>query len=116
MFAAIAAIVCLSPGVASHGRQAVGMLIGVGIGIAAGEWARSIPLDPTLRIALVTPVAMLAAASFGLNAVMVIQAGTSAVLVVSSSQSGVGFERFADAGIGGEGLPMRSGDHAGVPA
>ena len=101
VFAAIAAIVCLSPGVASHGRQAVGMLIGVGIGIAAGELARSIPFDPTLRIALVTPVAMLAAASFGLNAVMVIQAGGSAVLVVASSQSGVGFERFADAGIGG---------------
>ena len=101
VFAVIAAIVCLSPGVASHGRQAVGMLIGVGVGIAAGELARSMPLDPTLRIALVTPVAMLAAASFGLNAVMVIQAGGSAVLVVASSQSGIGFQRFADAGIGG---------------
>ncbi|WP_242122007.1 FUSC family protein [Sphingomonas lacusdianchii] len=101
VFAAIAAIVCLSPGIPSHGRQAIGMLVGVSLGIGVGEFARSLPIDPTLRIAVVTPMAMLAAASFGLNAVMIIQAGASAVIVVAGEQAGAGLQRVADAAVGG---------------
>lgn len=101
VFAAIAAIVCLSPGIPSHGRQAIGMLVGVSIGIGVGEFAQSLPIDPTLRIAVITALAMFAAASFGLNAVMIIQAGASAVIVVAGEQTGAGLQRVADAAVGG---------------
>lgn len=101
VFAAIAAIVCLSPGVADRRRQAIGMLTGVAIGIVVGELVRRVPgIDQTVRIAVVTGAAMLAAASFGLNAVMVIQAGGSAVLVIGSTQPGAVQGRIVDAAIG----------------
>jgi len=101
VFAAIAAIVCLAPGIGSHGRQAVGMIVGVAVGIAIGEAAKTLPLDPSLRIGAVTLLAMFAAAGFGLNAVMVIQAGASAVLVVGSGTTGAGATRIADSLVGG---------------
>jgi uncharacterized membrane protein YgaE (UPF0421/DUF939 family) len=102
IFAAIAAIVCLAPGVASHRRQAVGMLIGVSIGIVVAEIARAVPgVEGTWRIAAVTLVTMFAASSFGLNAVMVIQAGASAVLVIGSTAHTVAADRFAHTAIGG---------------
>jgi uncharacterized membrane protein YgaE (UPF0421/DUF939 family) len=101
-FAAIAAVVCLSPGVVSHGKQAIGMLVGVTIGITVGEMALQISgFDPALRIALVTLIAMMAAATFGLSAVMVIQAGASAILVVASGEANAGLDRLTDAFIGG---------------
>ncbi len=102
IFAAIAAIVALAPGVASHRKQALGMLLGVSIGIVVGVIARHVPgADNTLRIGIVTLVTMFAACSFGLNAVMVIQAGASAVLVIGSTNSAVGFDRLVHTAIGG---------------
>jgi hypothetical protein len=106
VFAAIAAVVCLAPGVASHGRQAVGMLVGVTIGIVAGEAALSLPIltaggaDMGLKVATVMLVALFAAASFGLNAVMIIQSGASAAIVIGAGQRGPGFERIGDAATG----------------
>ncbi len=102
IFAAIAAIVALAPGVASHRKQALGMLVGVSIGIVIGEIARHAPgTDSTMRIAVVTLLTMFAASSFGLNAVMVIQAGASAVLVIGSTNGTVGFDRLVHTAIGG---------------
>lgn len=101
VFAAIAAIVCLAPGVANRRRQAIGMLTGVAIGIVIGEAARRVPgVDQAARTAGATFVAMLAATSFGLNAVTVIQAGGSAVLVVGSLQPDAAHGRLVDAAIG----------------
>ncbi len=102
IFAAIAAIVALAPGVASHRKQALGMLVGVSIGIVVGVLARHVPgADSTMRIAAVSLVTLFAACSFGLNAVMVIQAGASAVLVVGSTNGTVGFDRLVHTAIGG---------------
>ena len=102
VFAAIAALVCLSPGVASHGRQAVGMIAGVALGIAAGLIGlRFSGVDVALRIAAVTLVAMFAAVSFGLNAVMVIQAAGSAIIVVGTGTASAGTARLEDAAVGG---------------
>lgn len=100
IFAAIAAIVCLAPGIGSHGRQAIGMLVGVTVGIVVGEFARFLPWNMTLLVGSVTLAAMFAAVSFGLNAVMVIQAGASAVLVVGSTAATAGTTRVGDSLIG----------------
>jgi len=106
IFAPIAAIVCLAPGIARRGRQAIGVLIGVSIGILVGEtslalWHGSaVPITESLpRLAAIIMIAMFAASSFGLNAVMLIEAGASAVLV--NSLSSAGFDRIGDATIGG---------------
>src|SRR5688572_5905005 len=55
LFAAIAAIVCLAPGLPNHGRQAVGLILGVATGIAVGE-AALLGSDsfPALRLMLAT--------------------------------------------------------------
>jgi hypothetical protein len=68
IFAAIAAIGSLAPGVASRGRQAIGVLVGVAIGIVVAELMLLV-LDtaPWLRILITTLVAMMAAASLGLS-------------------------------------------------
>jgi len=48
IFAAIIAIVCLAPGLPSHNKQALGLLVGVGIGIAVGEFALEFPNNMSL--------------------------------------------------------------------
>jgi uncharacterized membrane protein YgaE (UPF0421/DUF939 family) len=101
IFAAISAIVCLSPGLPSHTRQTMGLLLGAATGIVIGEltlaFADTMPL---LRIGLAAFFAMIAAASYGQLAVVPIQAGVSAILVVTFGSATTGSVRMADVAVG----------------
>ena len=46
IFAAITAIICLAPGIPSHFRQALNLLIGVSVGIVVGELVFLLPESP----------------------------------------------------------------------
>jgi len=107
VFAAVSAIVCLSPGLPSHGRQAVGLMLGVATGIIIGELALLLPeglLVPEglslLRLTLATFFSMIVAASFGTAPVVPIQAGVSAVLVLALGPESAGFTRMEDVAVG----------------
>lgn len=107
VFAAVSAIVCLSPGLPSHGRQAVGLMLGVATGIIVGELALLLPeglLVPEglslLRLTLATFFSMLVAASFGMAPVVPIQAGVSAVLVLALGPQSAGLTRMEDVAVG----------------
>ena len=55
VFAAISAVVCLAPGLPSHGKQAIGLMVGVATGILVGEAALWLPDSyPLLRIGFAT--------------------------------------------------------------
>lgn len=101
VFAAISAIVCLSPGLPSHGRQAVGLMVGVTTGIIVGELVWMLPdTYPLVRMAVAIFGAMVAASSFGLSAVVPIQAGVSVVLVLTTGPASAGMVRLIDVGVG----------------
>lgn len=101
IFAAGAAVVCLSPGVSSRGGQAVGMLTGIVIGLGVGGAAMLLPVPAGAPlIVAATAAAMLLAAAFGLSAVMLIQAGISAILVLEAGPAS-GWGRLGDAVVGG---------------
>ncbi|QDD97024.1 FUSC family protein [Roseomonas mucosa] len=107
LFAAVSAIVCLSPGLPSHGRQAVGLMLGVATGIIVGELALLLPeglLVPEglslLRLVFATLLSMVIAASFGQPAVVPIQAGVSAVLVLALGPQSAGLNRMEDVVVG----------------
>jgi hypothetical protein len=70
-------------------------------GILIGELALALPDSmPLIRLGLAAFVAMLAAASYGLPAVVPIQAGVSAILVVTFGTATTGSVRMADVAIG----------------
>lgn len=101
VFSAIAAIICLAPGVADHIKQGVFMMAGVAIGVAVGELSLFFP-DTwwDLRLALSSFVAMLIAASFIAAPVAVIQAGASAMLILLLGPREAGFARLLDVSVG----------------
>uniref|UniRef100_UPI0035B1AD61 FUSC family protein n=1 Tax=Paenirhodobacter enshiensis TaxID=1105367 RepID=UPI0035B1AD61 len=105
MFAVVASVVCLAPGLPNHGRQALAMLSGVLTGIAIGEASLLIPLgdDPALsvlRLAAVTFLAILVASLWGQGAVAAIQSGVSALMVLTMGAVTAGPERILDVLIG----------------
>ncbi len=101
LFAAISAIVCLSPGLPSHFRQALGLLVGVAIGIIVGEFGLLIPDTlPLLRLAFVSFVAIVVAGLLGLPPVVPIQAGVSAILVLALGPATAGSVRMLDVAVG----------------
>lgn len=107
LFAAITAIVCLSPGLPSHGQQAAGLMLGVAIGIVVGELALLLPegmLVPEglslLRLFTAILFSILIAALFGQPAVVAIQAGVSAALVLALGPENAGLNRLEDVGVG----------------
>ena len=101
VFAAISAIVCLAPGLPSHGKQAVGLMVGVATGIIIGEAALWLPDGyPLLRIGFATFSAIAIAALYGLGAVVPIQAGVSAVLMLAVGPESAGFVRMLDVAVG----------------
>ncbi|MBJ2151606.1 FUSC family protein [Paracoccus sp. IB05] len=98
VFAMVTAIVCLAPGLPNHGRQATGIILGVTIGILVGEAALQLPVSgiggPTmslLRMIVAILLSMMVGASFGLPAVVPIQAGVSAVLVLAMGADSAGW-------------------------
>lgn len=101
VFAAISAVICLAPGLPSHSRQAVGILIGVGTGIVVGDLVLHLPEQwRLLQFALGPFLAMMIASSYGLPPVVPIQAGTSALLVVALGPETAGEARMADVALG----------------
>ena len=102
VFAAVSAIVCLSPGLPNHGRQAVGLVLGVSTGILVGEAALLLLPDtiPALRLSLASFVAIMIASGYGLIAVVPIQAGVSALLVLALGAESAGFARLIDVACG----------------
>lgn len=97
VFAAVTAIICLAPGLPNHGRQAVGLVLGVTTGIIVGELAFLLPGTlPSLRLALASFVAIMIAAGYGLQAVVPIQAGVSALLVLALGPDSAGVVRLLD--------------------
>lgn len=101
IFAAIVALVCLAPGLPSHARQALGLLVGVGIGILIGEVALNVDGSlPVLRGSIATFIAMMLASSFGLGPVVPIQAGVSVILVLVMGPATAGYVRLLDSCVG----------------
>lgn len=102
-FAAIAAIVSLAPGIVSHRKQAVGMMIGVISGILVSDVVLAVlPVNEgALKIGTAAFISMSLVAMLGLMPIMVIQSGVSASLVASGLELGEGFNRVQDALVGG---------------
>lgn len=97
VFAAVTAIICLAPGLPDHGRQAVGLVLGVATGILVGEIALlASDAEPVLRLSLASFVAVMIAASYGLLPVVPIQAGVSALLVLALGSDSAGPARMLD--------------------
>ncbi len=108
VFAVVTAIVCLAPGLPSHGRQAVGLMLGVATGILVGEVAIIVLPEgllvpeglSLLRLGLATFLSILIAAAFGQAAVVAIQSGVSAVLVLAFGPHSAGLARLEDVAVG----------------
>lgn len=106
IFAAITAIICLAPGIPSHFRQAVNLLIGVSIGIVIGELVFLLPETVgqydigELRVGVAIFFAMIIATVFGLPPVVPIQAGASALLVILMGPQAAGLARYLDVLLG----------------
>nr|WP_302621737.1 FUSC family protein [Ketogulonicigenium vulgare] len=107
VFAIVTAIVCLAPGLPNHGRQAVGIMLGVAIGILMGELALLVPDSlmgagalALLRMSGAVLCSILIASAFGLPAVVPIQAGVSAVLVLAMGPENAGWHRMQDVFVG----------------
>lgn len=106
VFAAICALVSLAPGLPNHGKQAVGLIIGMTIGIVVGEGAYLLnPLVQNewiwlVQLIIAVIIAMLAAAALGWSPVMAIQAGVSVILVMAVGPQSAGLHRLIDGGIG----------------
>jgi uncharacterized membrane protein YgaE (UPF0421/DUF939 family) len=100
IFAAISAIICLSPGLPSHTRQTMGLLLGVATGIVIGELSLALPDNVPMRMILAPFFAMLVASAYGQTAVVSIQAGVSAILIVGFGPAMAGSVRLIDVVIG----------------
>jgi uncharacterized membrane protein YgaE (UPF0421/DUF939 family) len=101
VFAAVSAIICLAPGLPNHGRQAVGVILGVATGIVVGEAALLLPdTIPTLRVSVATFGAIMIATTYGQPAVVPIQAGVSAMLVLAMGSEYAGPVRMLDVACG----------------
>lgn len=106
IFAAITAIICLSPGIPSHFRQAVYLMIGVSIGIVIGELVFLLPESlggydiGELRVAVAIFAAMTIATALGSPPVVPIQAGVSALLVILIGPQAAGLARYLDVLLG----------------
>jgi uncharacterized membrane protein YgaE (UPF0421/DUF939 family) len=99
IFAPIAAVVCLSPGVQSRGRQAVGLITGAITGVLVGALFDHLLVETAAALFVATALAMLAAAAIVVSPVLLIQAAVSAVLVVAGGKL-AGETRIEDAAAG----------------
>lgn len=101
VFAAVTAIICLAPGLPNHGRQAIGVILGVVTGVLVGEAALLLPdTIPTLRVSAATFGAIMIATAYGQPAVVPIQAGVSALLVLAMGPEYAGTVRLLDVACG----------------
>lgn len=100
-FAPIAAVVALSQPLGERGRTAVRLLLGVMLGIAAGELALLLLQGRTGTLVLATFAAMVAARRLSTQRIVVVQAAAAAILTVSVADGDAGLHRLLDGLIGG---------------
>jgi len=99
-FAPIAAVVALNASRGERGANAVRLVIGVVVGITAGELAISTLGGGYGTLALATFAAMAVAVALGGARITIGQAGVSAILTVAVADGQAGPERLVDALIG----------------
>lgn len=105
VFAAVSAIVSLSPGLPNHVREATSLMTGVAVGVVVGELALMAPDTlPILRMVAATffsiLIASLIASQVGAPPVVPIHAGVSAVLVLAIGPDTAGVVRLMDVVVG----------------
>jgi hypothetical protein len=99
-FAPIAAVVALNAALGERGRQALRLLLGVVVGIVAGELTVAALGGGYVSLALAVFAAMAAARALGGARVVVAQAAAGAILTVVAADGEAGTERLADALVG----------------
>ena len=102
-FAPIAAVICLGITLGSRPRRAVEIVFGVAVGLMVADLLVLVIGTGTLQIAVVVPLAMVAAIFFGGGTILVNQAAVSAILVVVLQPPDAVFspDRVLDALAGG---------------
>jgi len=99
-FAPIAAVVALNASRGERGANAMRLLVGVVVGITAGELAISALGGGYGTLALATFAGMAAAVALGAARVTIAQAAASAILTVAVADGQAGPDRLVDALIG----------------
>jgi uncharacterized membrane protein YgaE (UPF0421/DUF939 family) len=99
-FAPIAAVVALNAVRGERGRNALRLLLGVVVGITAGELTVAAFGGGYGRLALATFVAMAVARALGGARIVIAQAAASAILTVAVANGEAGTQRLEDALIG----------------
>jgi hypothetical protein len=99
-FAPIAAVVALNASRGERGANAVRLLVGVVVGITAGELAISTLGGGYGTLALATFAGMAVAVALGAARVTIAQAAASAILTVAVADGQAGPDRLVDALIG----------------
>lgn len=99
-FAPIAVVVALSSPLGERGSDAVRLVLGVMLGIAAGELTLLVLGGGYGRLALATFVAMALAGLLGGPRLVVVQAAAGAILTVAAADGEAGVHRLIDGAIG----------------
>lgn len=93
-------VVALSSPLGERGSNAVRLLLGVMIGIAAGEVTVAVLGGGYGRLALAMFAAMALARAMGGPRLVIVQAAGGAILTVAAADGQAGVHRLVDAGIG----------------
>jgi hypothetical protein len=99
-FAPIGAVVALGAPLGERGRNALRLLLGVGLGIVVGELVL-LTVDGYGALAIATFTAMALAKALGGAPIIIAQAAVSAILTVTTADDEFGVNRLVDAVIGG---------------
>lgn len=99
-FAPIAVVVALSSPLGERGSNAVRLLVGVLVGIGAGELTIAALGGGYGQLALAMFVAMAVARALGGPRLVMVQAAAAAILTVAAADGQAGVHRLIDAGIG----------------
>ena len=103
VFAPVAAIVSLGATRGQRARRAVELMLGVAVGITAGDLLTSVIGIGVWQLAVIVGLAMAAAVSLGSGLLMLSEAGVSATLVATVQSTTRGFPpaRLLDVLVGG---------------
>ncbi|WP_399084863.1 aromatic acid exporter family protein [Streptomyces sp. BBFR2] len=99
-FAPIATVVALNASRGERGSNAVRLLVGVVVGILAGEAALLLLGHGAAALTVATCVALVAALALSDERIVLAQAAASAILTVATGVRGSGINRLTDALIG----------------
>jgi hypothetical protein len=102
-FAPIAAVIGLAADRGRRGRQAIDMIVGVGLGILIGAAIVAVAGVGAWQLVLATAVALVIPTALGARPIIRTQAAASAILIVALHVPGtnVAWQRLIDALIGG---------------